>query len=258
MSFLKYLSALMMLLTLPARLPGQESTDSARLISAVVYDEDFKPVAGSHVINLRSGQGDVSDKLGLIELYASMRDSLFFRNLVFRDTLVCVSSLLSKGYIRLAKKRYALPEAKVFEWGSGYEDFKRAVVSRPAPPTMGEQLGLPGQTPAYIPFEMNDALLKSPAMLLTRPVSYFYHKSRRAQNRRKAYWLERNKEKQAHFDQLTGPEQVSSISGLEGEPLLAFLSYLYAGMSCDYRCSDYEIISEIHELWDRYRSSQPD
>lgn len=231
-----------------------QQSDSIFYLSAIVYNESYLPVSATHVININSYKGDVTDSLGIFTLPVKQGDTLLVRNIVFRDTLVPVTEIQEKGHIRLRSMRYELKEAKVFEWGATYDDFREAFIDMPVQQTLGSSLGLPRQDPDKVPMEMNEQAVKSLGLLLTQPISFFYYNfSSHAKSARKVYWLTRNQEKQDQFETLLSSENLSEITGLEGKRLEAFQLFLSQRMQCDLNCSELEIYSEVYSLWELYQ-----
>lgn len=228
--------------------------DSVFQLSGIIYDDLFHPVPASHVINMNSHAGDVTDSLGIFRLPVHMSDTLLVRNIAFQDTLVPVIRIIEVKNIRIKRKFYPLQEARIFEWGSTYNDFMEAIIEMPNQQTLGESMGLPQQDPDYIPYDMNEEALKSTAFLVTSPVSYFYYKfSKKEKSARKVYWLEKNREKHELFDKIISPDNISGITGLTGTELQAFLAFLHERMACDFKCTELRIYIEIHGLWEVYQ-----
>ena len=229
-------------------------TDTVFNLSAIVYDATFHPVRASHVININTYQGDVTDSLGIFRLKVQYTDTILIRNIAFQDTLVTVFRITEKGHVVLTRKRYELEEAKVFTWGSTYDHFKDAVIEMPIQQTLGESMGLPRQDPDYVPLEMDEQAVKSAGLLLASPITYFYQNfNKQAKSARKVYWLKKNQSKNNHFNELLSGENLSTITGLEGEAVLKFQSFLVYRMVCDFKCNDLDILSEIHGLWKVYQ-----
>lgn len=238
-----------LLLIFHSKLNGQ-TVDSSFNVSAIVYDGSFRPVPASHVINLNTHQGDVTDSLGIFHLRVRMTDTLLVRNIAFFDTLVPVFLIRDLKFIVLSSRRYLLQEARIFEWGSTYSDFKEAVIDMPNQQTLGETMGLPRQDPDYVPLEMDEKAVRSAGFLLSSPISYFYQNfNKEAKSARKVYWLKKNQAKQEHFDQLLSPENLGEISGLTGDELLEFQAYLFQRMVCTSKCTDLQVYEEIYALW---------
>jgi hypothetical protein len=203
---------------------------------------------------MNTHQGDVTDSLGIFRLPVHSRDTLLVMNISYMDTLVPVAQIMEARHILLRRKYYALQEARIFAWGSTYGDFRDAIVHMPNRQTLGESMGLPRQDPGYVPLEMNEEAIKSPLLLVTSPVSFFYYNfSKRARSERRVYWLKRNRQEHEWFNEITGHENISSITGLTGDQLLEFLAFLYQRMHCDIHCDELQIYTEIHELWKVYR-----
>lgn len=232
---------------------GQEA-DTVYDLSAIVYDEFYIPVSTTHVINIHTHEGDVTDSLGIFTLSVRPGDTLLVRNIAFRDTLVSALDVRANPQIRLQRMRYPLEEARVFEWGASYEDFQEAFLGMPMQQTLSESLSLPRQDPDKVPVEMDEKAVKSAALLLTSPLSYFYYNfNRHAKSARKVYWLEKNQEEKDLFEAITGPENLKEITGLEGEELDAFQVFLLERMLCDIRCAELDLYKEIYALWELYR-----
>jgi hypothetical protein len=227
-----------------------QSTDTVVNLSGIIYDDLFIPVPATHVININTHQGDVTDTLGIFRLPVHPSDTLLILNIAFRDTLVAAKSVSRKGYITLKKKLYPLLEARVFVWGSSYDDFKEAFIEMPNQQTMGESMGLPQQDPEKVPMEMDEKAIKSPALLITSPVSFFYYNfNKHAKSARKVYWLEKNREKYEIFNGIINGENLSDITGLSGPKLIEFQAFLVERMVCDFNCTELAIYKEIHGFW---------
>jgi hypothetical protein len=203
---------------------------------------------------MNTHQGTVSDSLGIFELPVYINDTLLIRNIAYYDTLVPVYLLHLERTILLKSKRYQLQEARIFEWGSTYTDFKKAIIYMPNRQTLGESMGLPRQDPDYVPFEMDEQKVKSAAHLLSSPVSYFYQNfSKEAKRNRKAYWFKKNLPQKEHFDKLVGKENLAEITGLSGDELVEFQAFLYQRMVSNFKSTDLEVYEEIYGLWKVYR-----
>lgn len=253
MSFRNLIPAVVILLAVRFQLAAQDP-DSLFNMVGIVYDEQFFPVPATHVINLHSHLGDVTDSLGIFHLPVRLSDTLLIRNIAFRDTLVTVGNLSGQRHIMIKRRYYELQEARIFEWGSTYGDFREAIIEMPNQQNLGESMGLPRQDPDHIPYEMNEEALKSPAFLLSSPVSYFYHNfSRQARSARKVYWLEKNRTLHEAFEAVMGSDNISSITGLKGKELQDFMAFLYARMVCDFKCTELQLYTEIYGLWDVYK-----
>ncbi len=227
-----------------------QSIDTSFNLSAIVYDGSFYPVPASHVVNMNTHQGAVTDSLGIFTLNVHIMDTLLVRNIAFHDTLVPVYLISSLRYIVLTSRRYELQEARIFEWGSTYSDFKEAVIEMPNQQTLGESMGLPRQDPDYVPLEMDERAVKSAGFLITSPISYFYQNfNKHAKSARKVYWLKKNQVKQEHFNEVISEEELTEITALTGDQLQEFQAFLLKRMVCNFKCTDLQIYEEVYALW---------
>jgi hypothetical protein len=200
--------------------------DSSLFLTTTVYNGSFMPLSGSHIVNTRTGRGSTTDRFGMFRMRVYSGDTLMISHLAYQDTLVTVMDLMEKAYLVLERKSYSLPEAKIFEWGSTYGDFREAIIHMPNQQTLGESLRWPRADPNHIPAEMDEEKIKSTGFLLTSPVSYFYHNyNRKARNARKLFWRGKNREAVEAFEALISPENLSEVTGYTGEDLLEFMAF---------------------------------
>lgn len=231
-----------------------QSAVNTYTFTGVVYDEFSYPIPHTHVIAGGTREGDVTDSLGIFTLHIRKHDVLSFYNISCRDTSIAVSSDQSAFHIHLKRKMYPLKEAKIFTWGSTYDEFLKEVEKLGETDNLAEDLGLPEQDPNVIPFDEDDARIKSAGFLVTSPVSFLYYNlSKREKNRRKAYKLIKNSELIEVFEQVLSAASISSITGIKGEELKEFQLFLNANLTCDYNCSEIELLSEIHMLWEKFK-----
>ncbi|MCD4710997.1 MAG: hypothetical protein K8R52_09130 [Bacteroidales bacterium] len=246
-------TALFMLFLIQLRMLAQQH-DTIFDLTAFVYDDLFIPVPATHVINLNTHKGDVTDSLGIFRLPVHLTDTLLIRNIAFRDTLVPVMEIQSIRHIRLKRRHYRLQEVKIFEWGATYDDFREAFIEMPMQQNLGATLGLPRQDPDKVPLEMDEQAVKSAGLLLTSPVSFFYYNfNKHAKSARKVYWLKKNQEEHDQFDAIVSMKNLSDITGLTGVKLQEFQIFLSQRMVCDFNCSELAIYKEIYGLWKVYQ-----
>jgi len=250
-----YTLSLMLLAAVNSFAAQASPVDSTQVVMATIYNDAWEPVAACHVMNLSKQAATTSNKLGIFRIQARPGDTLFIKNIAYREMLVPVSELMDHHYVILDWAHYALPEAKIFEWGNSYGDFREAVVGMPPQESLGEQLGWPRADPHKLPFHVDTEYLKSLGFALTKPVQYFYQNyNRHAKSVRRYYWMEKNQDKQELFDALTGKESLKEITSLEGEDLQAFQAFLYQQMACTCQCSELQIYEEIYALWNVWQS----
>ena len=227
----------------------------AYFFTGVVYDEHFRPLPYTHVLARGTGVGDVTDSLGVFALYVRKNDQLSFYNISFQDTSRFVSSE-DKGFsIILRKRYYSLKEARVYNWGSSYDDFIDEVKRQGDVVTEGEKIGLPTQDPDYIPFDRDEEKIKSLGFFIHSPLSsLYYNYNKQEKAARRAYQLEKDKALIDTFERILGVENISYITELKGDELVQFMFYLNDHLSCTYHCSELRLLTEIHSIWKRYLS----
>lgn len=229
------------------------------LFTGTVYDAHYRPVPYTNVVAHGSGQGDMTDSLGIFSLRVRATDRLSFYNISFHDTTLFVIASLPGIHVRLRQKVYSLPGAMIFDWGSSYQDFIAEVERQGVPEDLGDALGLPKQDPDMVPFDMDEQKLKSGGFLLTSPVSFLYYNlSGREKKARRAFRLKQDRKLIERFNRVLGPTNLERVTGLKNESLEQFMIYLNQQMTCDYHCSELELTRELLEIWKRYKTLQKD
>lgn len=249
----KFLILLKLILPITGSLMAQDVGDAFQF-TGLVYDLNFNPLPFTNVIAEGSMQGDMTDSLGIFIINVRDHDRLHFYNIAFEDTIIAIDAAQESFFVRLKPKIYELQEAKIFDWGNSYEDFKADVLEKSKIPALGERVGLPRQTPGIIPLEMNEKILKSSRFIFSSPLTYLYFNySKRERSARKAFELEQNKERIEEFKALISPDNLQTLTGLKEKELKAFILYLNAQLTCDYRCTDIEILNEVFTIWENYK-----
>lgn len=226
----------------------------AWLFTGTVYDEHFVPIPYTNVVAHGTGQGDMTDSMGIFSIYVRAADQLSFYNISFHDTTVFVYAARPGIHVIMKRKVYKLPGAMIFNWGSTYPEFMAEVERQGVPEQMGEKLGLPRQDPGVIPFDMDEEKLKSGGFLLTSPVSFFYYNlSKKEKGARRAFRLQKDQEMIDRFNRVLGPDNLQRITGLEQEALEQFMIYMNQELSCDYHCTELQLTTELLRLWERYK-----
>jgi hypothetical protein len=248
-----------LLIIIPGFILHAQQDIKAYLFTGIVFDSDYNPLPNTHVIAKGTGQGDVTDEHGVFIIYIRERDQLSFFNLTCNDTSAIVNKDLSPFNIQLKRRVYLLKEAKIFEWGSTYDEFPDEVKRNGVPVSKGKELGLPTQDPFAIPFYLDDEKIKSTRFLISSPVSFLYYNlSKREKAIRKTYRLEKDKEQIDLFEQTVSPQNINAITGLQDRELEEFIIYLNLQLSCTYQCAELELLTEIYSIWNQYRErSQP-
>lgn len=251
-----HLPRLILILAVCTRPAISQEENKAFLFTGIVYDQEFNPVPYTNVYAKGTGRGDMTDTLGIFQIYIRQADQLSFYNISYKDTTVWVSRNSESFYIRLQPRIYALRGAKIFSWGSTYNEMKAEFKNKGIPEKVGEKLDLPQQDPDHVPFEMDEKKLKSPGFLIKSPVSFFYYNlSKREKHARRAYKLQENQESIDRFNRVLSAKNMERMTGLTGKELENFIIHLNKVMTCDYTCSEMELISEVLGIWKIYQEN---
>jgi hypothetical protein len=233
---------------------GQNSKLAFRF-TGIVYDENYIPLPYTHVIASGTGEGDMTDSLGIFTLYIRENDKLSFYNITRQDAVVSVNKNNTTFFIKLKQRVYLIPEARIFNWGSTYDEFIDEVNRQGVPQSRGAEIGLPQQDPDAIPFDLDEKKIKSAKFFFSSPVSYLYHNlSKYEKSVRKAYKLDKDREFIEAFEAILSSENISKITDLKGKELETFMIYLNSNLSCNYFCGEIELYSEILTIWEKYHA----
>jgi len=252
----RYILIVMIFLLTVGHIDAQ-TENTAYKFTGVVYDEKFVPMPYTHVIASGTGQGDMTDSLGIFTLYIRETDRLSFYNVTCYDSVVTVTKDQTTFFVKLNRRVYHLQEAKIFSWGSSYQEFMEEVNRQGVPQSRGEEMGLPTQDPDAIPFDLDEKRIKSLGFMIASPVSFLYHNySRYEKAVRKAYKLKKDEHLIQAFEATLSRENITGITDLSGKDLEAFMLFLNSNMMCTYHCGEIELLSEIYTIWERYKVLQ--
>lgn len=245
---------LCVLLALSAANTFSQEDSRTWLFTGTVYDEHFSPVPYTNVVAHGTGQGDMTDSMGIFSIYVRSTDKLSFYNISFHDTTVFVYASRSGIHVLMRRRVYDLPGAMIFSWGSTYQEFLAEVERQGVPEAMGEKLGLPRQDPGVIPFDMDEEKLKSAGFAVSSPVSFLYYNlSKREKGARRAFRLQKDQELIDRFNRVMGPANLQHVTGLMGDALEKFMIFLNQECSCDYHCDELQLTTELLQIWERYK-----
>lgn len=115
---------------------GQE--DKLIQFSGVIRNLKYEAVENVHIINLRKGTGTTSNRKGMFSFIVQPSDSILFRAVGYKSTLVYIPDTLSDTHyprdVYLLNDTIHLAEVKIFPWKS-YEEFKVAFINLELPET---------------------------------------------------------------------------------------------------------------------------
>jgi hypothetical protein len=254
MQFLRLLFILLTFALAGENCFGQNS-DSLFRIDGFIYDESVIPLPYTHIINLNSGRGNTSGPFGNFSFNAERADSILFRNLAYKDLIIIANMIRPGDTVHMKIMLYPIREVKIFEWGSTYADFKAKMKSMPVTENLSEKLGLPQQHGNPIPNFRNTDVLKNPMFAYTNPIDFLYFNlNKKEQSIRKVLEFEQNKDLISRFESVYNRKNISTLTGLDGAELDAFMIYLNLKFQCDFNCSEIQVVEEVYKHWKDYRN----
>jgi len=256
MQFTRY-SFFLLILVFTGNFCFAQNPDSSVIIRGCICNETIIPLPFSHIINLRTGRGSISDTCGIFTLRVSGSDSILFRNIACHDMVIKAGDIQIADTIHLKIRLYALNEVKIFEWGSSYDDFKAKMKSMPVTGNLGEKLGLPHQTGNPVSNFRNPDVLRNPLYAYTNPVDFLYFNlNKKERSIRKVMEFKKNEHLINKFESVYNRSRISSLTGLAGEELDTFLIYLNIHFKCDFNCNEIQIVTEIYRHWENFRDAR--
>ncbi len=237
-----------------------QASDSAFILTGTIYNESFTPIAATHVINMNTRAGDVSDSLGIFRLPVHARRYPSFQKYSLpgdsppgcrvHGTEVCN---LKKNVLSTSGSQECSPGDRAMRIFPG--QLLAHLLHRP----LVSHLDSRDRTPTTFPLIWTRLNLKSVGFLLKSPISYLYYNlNKKEKNRRTLFWSEKNRESNERFDAIVSPESLSNITGLTGDLLVDFMAYLFQRMVCDFKCNEFKIYSEIYAHWEVYQQLHPE
>jgi hypothetical protein len=104
--------------------------------SGVIRNLKYEPVPNVHIINLATRSGTTSNHRGLFSFIVNPGDSVLFRAVGLKNTLVVIPDSLKAGHyprdVYMLNDTIHLAEIKIFPWKS-YEEFKVAFITLELP-----------------------------------------------------------------------------------------------------------------------------
>jgi hypothetical protein len=112
---------------------------------------------------------------------------------------------------------------------------------------------LPQETGHSLPNYQNPDVLSNPLFAITNPVDFIYFNlSKKQQSVRRVNEFKRNEEQIRRFESVYNRSGIGKLTGLSGKELDDFMIYLNLHFTCDFRCTEIQIITEIFNRWRDY------
>lgn len=229
----------------------------------VSSSEDYQLIKGAHIINITKQKLTFTSAEGYFELNAEIGDTIKISNVSFKPSSFIVQDLEFK-IINLIPNVIQLKEVKVTNFPENEKDFKRSVIN----------LGVV-EIDSFIPFGVNPGKPKgrvpklyeretdvvfgadenfNPSM--TIPISYFTKKySKKHKAKRDYYELKASKEQIAANEKKYNKQLVTELTGLKGNELMDFMSFLDFNYDFLTESNDYEVVKTIMDKFEEYKEA---
>ena len=133
MKGIKYLNILILFI-ISLDVSGQK--DDLIQFSGVIRNLKYEPVENVHIINVNEKTGTTSNRKGMFSFIVQPSDSIVFRSVGYKNTLVVIPDSVSSGHyprdVYMLNDTIRLAEVKIFPWKS-YEEFKVAFMNLELP-----------------------------------------------------------------------------------------------------------------------------
>ena len=244
-----YLILSLVLLPVLASRAQQEQVVHGLIVAAA---DSNQMMAHVHVLNRQQGYGTVSNLQGMFQVKASQSDSLEFRMIGYRDTIISVTDLESLGFVMpLYEKVGVLKTVTVL--GAGYKRFAPPKPS--ADPYVGFEMVKPsGREPVEQKIGLgttgNGAALEG---ALTAFANLFSNKYKQRQKIRELQMRDRRQQYyDALFEYWFDEKFVTELTGLEGKELKRFLDFCKPSLQFLEEANEYDVIMAIWRYHDQY------
>jgi len=111
---------------------GQKEKDELVQFSGVIRNLKNEPIPNVHIININERTGTTSNHKGLFSFITNPSDSILFRSVGYKNTLVVIPDSLKEAHyprdVFMLNDTIHLAEVKIFPWKS-YEEFKVAFLN---------------------------------------------------------------------------------------------------------------------------------
>ena len=242
-------------------LPVFVSAQERITLAGNVFDGvTFSPIAETNIYNFSSKKYSFTNKEGNFEILAKKGDTIIVSKPIYKQTFFEITQeIIDKKILDIAiyYKVILLKEVNVFALPSSYEDFKKDFINTNLSNFYRALDGTTMSPEERMAYSATNNILKlipgEFGKAVTSPISYFYDKySRKAKMGRLYQELIEN---QSEVDKLPlkyNRDLVSSLTELEGDELLNFMTYCKFSYYDLIRWSPEFIIAQIKKRFDDY------
>lgn len=224
---------------------GQPNADTSRVrLAGMVETSDTirQKVAWVHVINLRTGQGTITDSLGLFHLNLRRTDTLLFRSIGFAENQYILPDSITSGmffiHIHLSPVAYQLKVVDVIAL-SRRQQFRYDFLHLQLPETEWEkQIIIPGVTKGEYRTIRDEERIDLPD--IGSPLTYLYSKfSKEVKSLKKLQELKNYEKTRAAIDAKYNKQQLMRFTGYNDSVVFLFIRFLnysddFLAATCEY------------------------
>lgn len=217
---------------------------------------DNEPVAAAHVMNLTDSLATISSPEGAFKIPAKVGDSIIISSIGYNHKALIISEeILLEGFVQLKMnpRDYELGTVEVNPFGTK-DQFRERFMELEVDDGVVDVVGLnrPSKDRRTIPVTEDANEIKK-AKYMMSPASFLYgNLSKDAKARQELHRLEREREKYKYNYQKFNEENVSRITGYQGERLYAFMKFCNFSEEQIFRYSDYELTIAILRKQNEY------
>jgi hypothetical protein len=242
-------------------LPVIAFTQERILLKGNIFDGiTFFPIDGANIYNFSSKKYSFTNKEGNFEISAKLGDTIVISKPVYKQVLIEVTqNILENNMLEVAifYKAIILKEVNVYSLPATYSAFKREFVSVDLS-DFYKRLGGTGLSDyERSQYSQSHGLLDmipgKVGQAVTHPISFLYDTfSRKAKMNRLYQEMLANQEEIDKFPSKYNRDLVTSLTGLEGEELLDFMTFCKFSYYDLVRWSPEFIVSQIQKKFGDY------
>ncbi|MBS3807444.1 MAG: hypothetical protein KGY60_08070 [Bacteroidales bacterium] len=230
---------------------SQQRDSTLRFFGNLYDSRTYRPIEYAHIINISGNNATISDSLGTFDLKIEPGDSLMITSIGYQTTYYQYKDSLQKVVFRsipIDEQVYAISGVEVTPWGT-YRDFKRKFLSldikdpqEDVHPLLWEGIN---REPELKEEQINPGI--------TSPITMIYSLfSKEIQSKQKLRELQRAKTKEDRLNEKFNREQVSALTGLEGERLERFMNYCNFSEEYILNTREYFILERVKKSYQQF------
>lgn len=230
---------------------SQQSDSTLRFFGNLYDSRTYRPIEYAHIINISGNNATISDSLGTFDLKIEPGDSLMITSIGYQTTYYQYKDSLQKVVFRsipMDEQVYAISGVEVTPWGT-YRDFKRKFLSldikdpqEDVHPLLWEGIN---REPELKEEQINPGI--------TSPITMIYSLfSKEIQSKQKLRELQRAKTREDRLNEKFNREQVSALTGLEGEKLERFMNYCNFSEEYILNTREYFILERVKKCYQQF------